>query len=88
VKPWLAPRVIAKIEIVGKVGEGSQELLSLIDASQLPTYLGGTCACEMCVDCPNAPGALVRDFLRLTEIGREQFDKENPRPTKKIGFGG
>lgn len=87
VKPWLAPRVIAKIEIIGKVGEGSQELLGLIDASQLPVYLGGTCACEMCKDCPHGPGELMRDFLRLTQIGRGQFDKEFQRPTKRLGFG-
>jgi len=87
VKPWLAPRVMSKIEILGEVKEGSPALLALIDADQLPTYLGGSCECKMSKDCPHAPGQLMRDFLRVTEIGRAAFDKEQTRPARKLGFG-
>lgn len=43
VRPMLTERTTSKIDIVS--GSGTNELLSLIDADQLPTELGGSCEC-------------------------------------------
>ncbi|KAI8326380.1 hypothetical protein GQ54DRAFT_253138, partial [Martensiomyces pterosporus] len=44
IKGWLDPRVISKIQILGK--NYSQELLKQIPPYNLPAFLGGTCRCS------------------------------------------
>ncbi|KAJ1735372.1 hypothetical protein LPJ61_000577 [Coemansia biformis] len=44
IKSWLDPRVISKIRIMGR--DHAQELLEQIPATNLPSFLGGTCRCS------------------------------------------
>ncbi|KAG2208154.1 hypothetical protein INT47_010516 [Mucor saturninus] len=44
IKPWLNPRTLDKIHVLGKGYESV--LLKYIDAENLPTFLGGTCTCS------------------------------------------
>nr|GEX14835.1 phosphatidylinositol/phosphatidylcholine transfer protein SFH9-like isoform X1 [Tanacetum cinerariifolium] len=53
VKGFLDPRTTAKINVLGN--KYQNKLLEVIDSSQLPDFLGGTCSC------PNAGGCLRSD---------------------------
>ncbi|KAF9606779.1 hypothetical protein IFM89_028155 [Coptis chinensis] len=53
VKGFLDPRTASKIHVLGNKYEA--ELLEVIDSSQLPDFLGGSCAC------PNEGGCLMSD---------------------------
>lgn len=44
VKAWLDPGTIDKIQILGK--DYQTELLTHIDADNLPSFLGGECTCD------------------------------------------
>lgn len=55
VKGWLDPRVRGKIMFV-KPEKTAEVLLHVIDADNLPEYLGGRCVCEGgCIETPPAP---------------------------------
>ncbi|XP_038713748.1 phosphatidylinositol/phosphatidylcholine transfer protein SFH9-like isoform X1 [Tripterygium wilfordii] len=53
VKGFLDPKTTAKIQVLGS--KCRQKLLEVIDSSQLPDFLGGTCSC------PNDGGCLRSD---------------------------
>ncbi|CAA7013573.1 unnamed protein product [Microthlaspi erraticum] len=44
VKSFLDPKTVSKIDVLGN--KYQNKLLEVIDASQLPDFLGGTCTCE------------------------------------------
>lgn len=70
-KGFLDPRTTAKIHVLGN--KYQSRLLEVIDSSQLPDFLGGTCSC------PNEGGCLRTDkgpwhdpgFMKLVNIGEE-----------------
>lgn len=43
VKPWLSKETVAKIDILGS--DYQKGLLEVVDAENLPAFLGGTCTC-------------------------------------------
>lgn len=69
VKGFLDPRTTAKIHVLGN--KFQSKLLEIIDASQLPQFLGGTCSC------PNEGGCMRSDkgpwndpdIMKLVHLG-------------------
>nr|XP_015892404.2 phosphatidylinositol/phosphatidylcholine transfer protein SFH9 isoform X1 [Ziziphus jujuba var. spinosa] len=72
-KGFLDPRTTAKIHVLGN--RYRNKLLEVVDASQLPDFLGGTCLC------PNEGGCLRSnkgpwndpDIMKLVHIGESMY---------------
>lgn len=73
VKSFLDPRTVSKIHVIGS--KFQSELLGVIDASQLPDFLGGSCSC------PNGGGCLVSgkgpwsdpEIMEIVRTGKARY---------------
>ena len=60
IKPWLAPRTLDKISILGaNQPDQHATLLDLVSPENLPVALGGTCTCTCSCSSPDATDATI-----------------------------
>ncbi|XP_058088718.1 phosphatidylinositol/phosphatidylcholine transfer protein SFH3-like [Magnolia sinica] len=69
VKSFLDPKTAAKINVLGN--KYQSKLLEVIDASELPAFLGGTCACANEGGCMNSDKGPWKDqdILKMVQNG-------------------
>ncbi|PVU93889.1 hypothetical protein BB561_002954 [Smittium simulii] len=84
VKPWLDPRVLSKIQVLGK--NYSSILLEHIEAENLPLYLGGKCTCSHmpggCVPSPPKHNYIDLPRTTFTELRhRAKISYDEPQYT-------
>ncbi|PPR02844.1 hypothetical protein CVT24_002322 [Panaeolus cyanescens] len=72
VKPWLAKETVSKVDILGS--DYQKALLELVDAENLPSFLGGTCKCEEW-------GGCQKSFAGPWKEGRSITSSQQPTPT-------
>jgi hypothetical protein len=75
VKGFLDPRTSSKIQVVGN--KYQSKLLEIIDASELPEFLGGSCNCEDQGGCLRSEKGPWKDpnILKIVVSGKTQFSK-------------
>ncbi|KAI9109690.1 hypothetical protein K1719_019320 [Acacia pycnantha] len=78
VKSFLDPKTTAKINVLGN--KFQSKLLEIIDASELPEFLGGTCTCADQGDCMNSYKGPWKD----PEILRNGDDHKCSRKTESL----
>nr|CAD1838322.1 unnamed protein product [Ananas comosus var. bracteatus] len=78
VKTFLDPKTTAKIHVLGN--KYQSKLLEVIDASELPEFLGGTCNCEGgCLRSDKGPWK-DPEVLKMVQNGVGCCGKTNPNP--------
>ncbi|XP_076917619.1 phosphatidylinositol/phosphatidylcholine transfer protein SFH12-like [Bidens hawaiensis] len=82
VKSFLDPKTTAKIHVLGT--KYQNQLLEMIDASQLPTFLGGTCTCADKGGCLRSDKGPWQDpeIMKMVRNGQHKCSK-NPIPEEK-----
>ncbi|KAJ9551703.1 hypothetical protein OSB04_015748, partial [Centaurea solstitialis] len=84
VKSFLDPKTTAKINVLGN--KFQSKLLEIIDASELPEFLGGTCTC------PNTSGGCMRsdrgpwqdsDIMKMVRNGEHKCKVKASIPDEK-----
>ncbi|XP_076897714.1 phosphatidylinositol/phosphatidylcholine transfer protein SFH12-like [Bidens hawaiensis] len=82
VKSFLDPKTTAKIHVLGT--KYQNQLLEMIDASQLPTFLGGTCTCADKGGCLGSDKGPWQDpeIMKMVRNGQHKCSK-NPIPEEK-----
>ncbi|KAI9480813.1 MAG: CRAL-TRIO domain-containing protein [Benjaminiella poitrasii] len=73
VKPWLNPRTLEKIHVLGS--DFQSVLLNYIDADNLPSFLGGNCKCE------HMPGGCVPMIPSKPKERHEATETNEKTPT-------
>ncbi|XP_078149255.1 phosphatidylinositol/phosphatidylcholine transfer protein SFH3-like isoform X2 [Carex rostrata] len=78
VKSFLDPKTTAKIHVLGN--KYQSKLLEIIDASELPEFLGGTCDCEGgCLRSDKGPWK-DPEILKMVQDGVGRCGKPNSNP--------
>ncbi|KAL6629197.1 hypothetical protein ACP70R_028962 [Stipagrostis hirtigluma subsp. patula] len=83
VKSFLDPKTTAKIHVLGN--KFQSKLLEVIDASELPEFLGGTCNCEGgCMRSDKGPWK-DPEILKMVQcgMGRCGMNSSNPREAEE-----
>ncbi|XP_076889992.1 phosphatidylinositol/phosphatidylcholine transfer protein SFH12-like [Bidens hawaiensis] len=82
VKSFLDPKTTVKIHVLGT--KYQNQLLEMIDASQLPTFLGGTCTCADKGGCLRSDKGPWQDpeIMKMVRNGQHKCSK-NPIPEEK-----
>ncbi|KAI3809793.1 hypothetical protein L1987_19393 [Smallanthus sonchifolius] len=82
VKSFLDPKTTSKIHVLGN--KYQNQLLEMIDASQLPTFLGGTCTCADKGGCLRSDKGPWQDpeIMKMVRSGQHKCSK-NPIPEEK-----
>ncbi|KAD3066492.1 hypothetical protein E3N88_34372 [Mikania micrantha] len=82
VKSFLDPKTTSKIHVLGT--KYQNQLLELIDASQLPTFLGGTCTCADKGGCMRSDKGPWQDpeIMKMVRNGQHKCSK-NQIPEEK-----
>ncbi|CAI0462032.1 unnamed protein product [Linum tenue] len=77
VKSFLDPKTTAKIHVLGN--KYQSKLLEIIDASELPDFLGGTCTCEEQGGCMRSDKGPWKDpeIIRMIQNGEHKCRKTN-----------
>ncbi|XP_054824965.1 phosphatidylinositol/phosphatidylcholine transfer protein SFH12-like isoform X2 [Prosopis cineraria] len=77
VKSFLDPKTTAKINVLGNKFQG--KLLELIDASELPEFLGGTCTCADQGGCMNSDKGPWKDpeIMKMVQNGDHKCSRKS-----------
>nr|XP_043620421.1 phosphatidylinositol/phosphatidylcholine transfer protein SFH12-like [Erigeron canadensis] len=83
VKSFLDPKTTSKIHVLGT--KYQSQLLELIDASELPTFLGGTCTCAEKGGCLRSDKGPWQDpeIMKMVRSGHHKCSK-NAVPEEKV----
>uniref|UniRef100_A0A7N0T0G1 CRAL-TRIO domain-containing protein n=1 Tax=Kalanchoe fedtschenkoi TaxID=63787 RepID=A0A7N0T0G1_KALFE len=76
VKSFLDPKTSSKIHVLGN--KYQNKLLEIIDASELPEFLGGTCACPNeggCIRADNGPWN-IPEIMKIIRDGKAKYPKQ------------
>ncbi|KAI9573708.1 CRAL-TRIO domain-containing protein [Boletus coccyginus] len=77
IKPWLAKETIGKVDILGK--DHKEVLLQVVDADDLPTYLGGNCTCSGAGGCDlSSAGPWMEERLAKRATAKEGAHTAGP----------
>ncbi|KAK3155946.1 hypothetical protein QOZ80_2AG0100820 [Eleusine coracana subsp. coracana] len=76
VKSFLDPKTTSKIHVLGN--KYQSKLLEIIDASELPEFLGGSCTCPEYGGCLKAEKGPWKDpsILKIVQSGEAQFARQ------------
>ncbi|XP_019243514.1 PREDICTED: phosphatidylinositol/phosphatidylcholine transfer protein SFH12-like isoform X3 [Nicotiana attenuata] len=81
VKSFLDPKTTAKINVLGN--KYQSKLLEIIDASELPEFLGGTCTCAEKGGCMLSDKGPWNDpeIMKMVQSGMHKCSKKSASPT-------
>merc|ERR1712096_19975 len=81
VKTFLDPKTTAKINVLGN--KFQSKLLEVIDASELPEFLGGTCTCADQGGCMRSDKGPWKDpeILKMVQNGDAKCTRKNVTPS-------
>ncbi|KAK9050471.1 hypothetical protein SSX86_030560 [Deinandra increscens subsp. villosa] len=84
VKSFLDPKTTSKIHVLGN--KYQNQLLEMIDASQLPTFLGGTCTCADKGGCMRSDKGPWQDpeIMKMVRNGQHKCSKNRVPEEKTI----
>ncbi|XP_052190194.1 phosphatidylinositol/phosphatidylcholine transfer protein SFH6-like [Diospyros lotus] len=85
IKPFLDPKTASKIHVLGS--KYQCKLLEIIDASELPEFLGGSCTCVDQGGCLRSDKGPWRDsgiFKMIKKIEAQQLDQEATTADRRI----
>ncbi|KAL4581293.1 hypothetical protein LXL04_017504 [Taraxacum kok-saghyz] len=84
VKSFLDPKTTAKINVLGN--KFQSKLLEIIDASELPDFLGGTCTCSDKGGCMRADKGPWQDpdIMKMVRNGEHKCSSRSTIPDERI----